>query len=216
MTPLPIVARGGTTLQLIGIEADNLLAFFALLGLLRVLDFAKPEWCAHAAWSGTPMTAQLSLAAMVDPGEVLATADAAIRQLGRTYTFDRDDLTYKPDEFRHLAVGAWADRERARLGAPRRDGETIEPTPLCAMFGQGHQHFLFRLAADLDVDTMVSEISSLDSLRQRVGRLDRLGCRRHYLREADASSRVSGSCRRRHRTRRGSDHRSGQFMGDRS
>ena len=28
---------------------------------------------------------------------------------------------------------------------PKRDGEHVEPTPLCLMFGQGHQHFLSHL-----------------------------------------------------------------------
>jgi len=30
-------------------------------------------------------------------------------------------------------------------GATRRDGKSVEPTALCAMFGRGHQHFLSRL-----------------------------------------------------------------------
>src|SRR5262249_47710094 len=78
---------------------------------------------------------------------------AGICELGRAYDFDRTDITYTPDEFRHFATERTNDRERARLvaalgsdGALRRDGETIEPTPLCAMFGQGHQHFLSRLS----------------------------------------------------------------------
>ena len=74
-------------------------------------------------------------------------------RVGRAYDFDRDDITYTREEFRHFATARATDPERARLvaalasdGALRRDGETVEPTSLCAMFGQGHQHFLSRLS----------------------------------------------------------------------
>jgi len=141
------------TLALTGFEADNLLAFLALLGLLRALDAAQPGWHARVAWRRTPMTAELHLAATVDAEELVAATDVGIREIGRAYDFDRADITYKPAEFRRLAENARTDRERVRLvaalasdGATRRDGETVEPTALCAMFGQGHQHFLARLA----------------------------------------------------------------------
>jgi hypothetical protein len=68
--------------------------------------------------------------------------------------FDRGDITHKPDEFRQIARDACTDLSRAKLvaalgsdGSVRRDGDKIAATPLCAMFGQGHQHFLSRLAA---------------------------------------------------------------------
>ena len=36
--------------RLDGLEPDNLLAFLALLGLLRALDAARPDWRARAYW----------------------------------------------------------------------------------------------------------------------------------------------------------------------
>jgi hypothetical protein len=140
-------------LTLSGLEPDNLLAFLALLGLLRALEMVRPQWRPCVAWRGTPMTAELRLAGGASAEEMVSAADAGIREIGRAYDFDRADITYKPEEFRHFAMARANDRERARLvaalasdGAVRRDGETVEPTSLCAMFGQGHQHFLSRLS----------------------------------------------------------------------
>jgi len=143
-----------TTLPLRGLEADNLLAFLALLGLLRALDAARPEWQARAAWQGIPPRAVLHLASPVDAQSVIAQTDAAIRKLGRNYAFDEHDLKYTPAEFRVLARKARRNPQRARLvaalasdGALKRSSKDaqVAATPLCAMFGQGHQHFLSRL-----------------------------------------------------------------------
>ena len=143
----------GALLTLSGLEPDNLLAFLALLGLLRALEMVRPQWHPCVAWRGTPMTADLRLAGGASVEEMVSAADAGIREIGRAYDFDRADITYKPEEFRHFAMSRANDRERSRLvaalasdGAVRRDGETVEPTSLCAMFGQGHQHFLSRLS----------------------------------------------------------------------
>ena len=143
-----------TTLKLKGLEPDNLLAFLALLGLLRALDAATPQWRSRAAWRGTPIVAELQADGTLAPEEVVASAEEGIRSLARSYVFDRADIDYKSDEFRRLAEDAHDNRRRAELvaalasdGAVSRDGETVEVTPLCAMFGQGHQHFLTRLAA---------------------------------------------------------------------
>jgi hypothetical protein len=40
-----------TSHRLDGLEPDNLLAFLALLGLLRALDIARPEWRSRAYWN---------------------------------------------------------------------------------------------------------------------------------------------------------------------
>ena len=151
--PIRVNGPVGSPFALGGLEPDNLLAFLALLGLLRALETAKPEWRPRVAWRGMPMTAQLHLTAHADAQDVLVAADVGIRELGKAYDFDRADITYKPEDFRHFAAKSADDRERAMLvaalasdGAVRRDGETVEPTSLCAMFGQGHQHFLSRLA----------------------------------------------------------------------
>ncbi len=143
-----------TTHRLPGLEPDNLLAFLALLGLLRALNDARPEWRARVAWLGTPLVTVLDLTSPAKNEDVVSAADAGIRGLGRTYAFEKADVTYTRSEFRVLAEAGRNDRERAQVisalasdGAVKRDGETVEATPLCAMFGQGHQHFLSRLGA---------------------------------------------------------------------
>ena len=125
----------------------------AVLGLLRALKKMKPEWSGRIAWCGTPMIAELSITAAVTEEQVVSAADQGIADLGRTYEFDRPDITFTPAEFHTLAAKIRGDRERARLfaalasdGALQRNNEAVEPTSLCAMFGQGHQHFLSRLA----------------------------------------------------------------------
>ena len=166
----PTRANGppGSPLVLEGLEPDNLLAFLALLGLLRALETAKPEWQPRVVWCEMPMAAELHLTTSADAQDMVAAADAGIRQLGRAYDFDRADITYKPEDFRRFAAKSANDRERAMLvaalasdGAARRDGDTVEPTSLCAMFGQGHQHFLSRLAgmAVRDDAANVSDLS---------------------------------------------------------
>ena len=39
------------THRLDGLEHDNLLAFMALLGLLRALEGARPDWRARVSWT---------------------------------------------------------------------------------------------------------------------------------------------------------------------
>lgn len=145
---------GGTKLGLAGLEPDNLLALLALLGLLRALEIARPEWRPRAAWSGTPPTAALHLAALVTAEEIVRTIDNGIRHLGNAYFFDRPDITYSAEEFRQLCESGRDDPVRAQLVAAlasdavlKRGSEAVEATTLCAMFGQGHQHFLSRLVA---------------------------------------------------------------------
>jgi hypothetical protein len=104
-------------LKLKGLEADNLLAFLAFLGLLRALDSAKPRWRARAAWLGTPMIAELEVDGIVDADEIVLSADEGIRSLARDYKFDRADITYKPDEFRLLGEEAHNAGQRAELVA---------------------------------------------------------------------------------------------------
>jgi hypothetical protein len=163
-----------TVLKLNGLEADNLLAFLALLGLLRALDFAKPQWRARAVWRGTPILAELQVDSISDANEIVASAEHGIQSLARAYTFDRRDITYEPDEFRRLAEGVRNDRRRAELvaalaseGAAKRGGETVEVTPLCAMFGQGHQHFLTRLAGSATRDHPANLADLSDAIFKR-------------------------------------------------
>ena len=149
------------THRLDGLEPDNLLAFMALLGLLRALEEARPDWRTRAFWTvgDPPLRPALRTPGGVD-GDTLAEAAAeGLDVLAQHHEFKgHKDLTLSPgDAARCLQEAAGtADRYRyvsdlwAALvsdAAVSRDGGKAVPTPLCLMFGQGHQHFLERLAS---------------------------------------------------------------------
>jgi hypothetical protein len=155
--------------RLDGLEPDNLLAFLALLGLLRALETADRARAEHdklhprAAWDidMLPVRPKLFLARGVTREEVTQSAAKGLDALAKTHDFGgRKDLNHSRAECRELlkkeAKAAHFDaRERADLlaalmsDAAIKDDkkEPIDPTPLCLLFGQGHQHFLDRLAS---------------------------------------------------------------------
>lgn len=135
-----------------GLEPDNLLAFLALVGLLRALDEARPQWCARAFWRAEPPIRPVLTLAAPQTREAIAEAAAeGAAKLAAVHDFDRKDLSYEVDEVREMFENM-SDTRRGELfgalisdGAAREDGR-VWPTPLCFLFGQGHQHFLERLA----------------------------------------------------------------------
>ena len=154
--------------RLEGLEPDNLLAFLALLGLLRVLETAdrerseKDKLRPRAAWDvdAPPLRPKLFLARGIARDEVTDSAAQGLDLLAAAHDFGgRKDLNHSQQECRALleqeAKAAQFDaRDHADLlaalmsdGAIKSDKETIDPTPLCLLFGQGHQHFLDRLAS---------------------------------------------------------------------
>ncbi len=147
--------------RLNGLEPDNLLAFMALLGLLRVLEEARPEWRPRVFWTvdDPPLRPALRVPDGNDEAAIAEAAAEGLRTLSRQHDFGGlADLTFTPADavrnLRRAAEAAGNDPYTADLwsalvsdAALARDGKKIEPTPLCLMFGQGHQHFLSRLAA---------------------------------------------------------------------
>jgi hypothetical protein len=147
-----------TVLELPGLAADNLLAFLALLGLMRALEAARPEWRPRTSWSGPPWRARLHIDVEADQEEIAGAADAGVVALGHAHTFDgRRNIDFTVEEFRAFAerstkVAGPGDRNAADLAAAlasevnlRRDGNRVEGNALCAIYGQGHQNFLERL-----------------------------------------------------------------------
>lgn len=154
--------------RLDGLESDNLLAFLALLGLLRALEAAErglPEaerLRPRAAWTveEPPLRPMLVLNRPLAPSEVAEKAAQGLDRLAASHHFDgRVDLNYNRGECRALLTQeAMAASSTARdrvdlLAALMSDAaikddkkELVDPTPLCLLFGQGHQHFLERLA----------------------------------------------------------------------
>jgi len=135
--------------RLEGLEPDNWLAFMALLGLLRALDTARPEWRARAYWDDArrPLRPVLTLAEDVDDATVAAAAADGVATLAKAHVFDRENIRYDRDAYRAARAAGDPVLFDALLhdGAGKDDG-TLWPSPLCFLFGQGHQNFLDRLA----------------------------------------------------------------------
>ncbi len=154
--------------RLDGLEPDNLLAFLSLLGLLRALEAddrgrsEEEELHPRATWDVDlpPLRPRLVLARNVTREEVLECTARGLDALAAVHEFDaRKDLNYSAEECRELIAreaGAASCGSRARADllaslmsdAAIKDDKKgiIDPTPLCLLFGQGHQHFLERLA----------------------------------------------------------------------
>ncbi len=163
-----ICAEPAVSYRLEGLEPDNLLAFLALLGLLRTLEKARPHWHPRAAFDldAPPLRPRLFLAEAQDEEAICAAAAEGAKALAEAYRFPakvgsdqpQADLNYTASVARELLEKACDDdlpepqrRERADLWAALMSDaaakdDKIEATPLCLLFGQGHQHFLDRLA----------------------------------------------------------------------
>jgi hypothetical protein len=138
--------------RLEGLEPDNLLAFLALLGLLRALETTGVR--PRAYWAGVPLRPVLSLPEAMTREAVAERAAEGCARLAADHDFDGEkDLTFDGTRARALLLAACTPETRGRAalfgslfsdGATKKDG-TIQAPPLCAMFGQGHQHFLSRL-----------------------------------------------------------------------
>lgn len=167
----PISGDSKTRHRLDGLEPDNLLAFLALLGLLRALEATdqknEPARKLHprVSWSidEPPLRPALHTARAATDEEIAEAAAEGLDVLARDHDFEgRADLNYPYREARRLlkettASIARSGRGRADLlaalmsdAAVKEDrnpeAAPIDPTPLCLLFGQGHQHFLDRLA----------------------------------------------------------------------
>lgn len=155
-----------TVHRLDGLEPDNLLAFLALLGLLRALKAADSELDSklqpRAAWDidTPPLRPKLILSCAVTQEKVTENAATGIQAISVCHDFEgRKLLKYSPQECRALlhneARNACLDaRDRVDLfaalmtdAAIKKDKkDEIDPTPLCLLSGQGGQYFLERLA----------------------------------------------------------------------
>jgi hypothetical protein len=150
--------------RLNGLEPDNLLAFLAVLGLLRTLEAVRPDWRPRARWDleKAPLRPILVLSEAHNQQAISEAAAQGAKRLAIDYNFPAEakdagsqaDLDYSRDYARRLLEQASSENQQQRSdlwgalmsdAAEREDGR-IEPTPLCLLFGQGHQHFLDRLS----------------------------------------------------------------------
>ena len=148
------------THRLAGLEPDNLLAFLALLGMLRTLDHSRLEWCARVGWTidAPPVRPVLTVAAPATEDEILATVAEGLKELARHHDFGQiKDLKLSREEaterLRHVVAGdryvsdLWAALISDAVIRDKNKVQEAEPTPLCLLFGQGHMHFMSRLAS---------------------------------------------------------------------
>ena len=77
--------------RLDGLVPDNLLAFLALLGLLRSLEEVEPSWQSRVAWTvdAPPIRPLLTLARTTGTGrdEIVAAAAAGLNRLAERHDF---------------------------------------------------------------------------------------------------------------------------------
>lgn len=148
-----------TICRLDGLEPDNLLAFMAMLGLLRSLEEVRPQWRPRVHWTvdDPPLRPALKVLASVDKDAITAAAAEGIATLAKFHDFgNRKNLEFSPKEAARRLQGSTVATDQGRYttdlwaamvsdAAVSRDEAKVEPTPLCFMFGQGHQNFLERL-----------------------------------------------------------------------
>jgi hypothetical protein len=154
------------SLPMPGLEPDNLLAFMALMGLLRALEVARPDWRPRASWKGPPWIAHLELAVHADRNEAARAANDGILTLVMHFTSIRTivkTLFYfgrvsdlRPADAKRSVEAALASAPWSRL---RKNGD-LQAAPLVLMFGQGHQNFLERLI-DVPSGTLPSRLRKL-------------------------------------------------------
>jgi hypothetical protein len=128
-----------------GLEPDNLLAFLALLGLLRALETSRPEWFPRAAWDldQPPPRPILTLAEPVSRGLICEAAAGGVATLVAAIDFaSATDLKLNVSQARSLcrvasegsAAGGryFAELCAALISDAATDPEQtkVEPTPL--------------------------------------------------------------------------------------
>jgi hypothetical protein len=134
--------------RLEGLEPDNLLAFLALLGLLRALEASRPDWHPRAGWAlgVAPLRPFLQLHEPVTHRVVCEAAGEGIRKLAEAYDFGGlTRLKLSQDQAReHLTKAAARAQEGDGRGAEiwsalvsdaavRNNKATVERTPFCLL-----------------------------------------------------------------------------------
>ncbi len=165
---------GFTTHRLDGLEPDNLLAFMALLGLLRTLEESKPLWRTRVSWTwdNPPLRPLLWTPEGIGSDTIVEAAAEGLNTLASHHVFTDTDLDPKKfdpkklklspedaakilrkfaeashkDQYGRYKADLWAALiSDAAVKSKKSKEMEAEQTPLCLMFGQGHQHFLERL-----------------------------------------------------------------------
>lgn len=136
-----------------GLEADNLLALLAALGLLRALELAQPGWRARMSWTDRPWRARLHLSQPATRAEVTRAAADGVASIARDYDAKgrKNVGEFTREDYRAYLLESRTNPVRGRLATalavefpPKRNGD-LAAAPFVFQHGQGHQHFLSRL-----------------------------------------------------------------------
>jgi len=146
-------ADRGTRIAMPGLEADNLLAFLALMGMLRAIETAAPELEPRVSWYDSPWTALLHLAHDASKAEIAELVARGCSTLAESFDVDdRSNVDFDRTSWRAYATRVAGSSVGAALAAavtaeypPKRNSTALRAAPLVMMFGQGHQNFLERL-----------------------------------------------------------------------
>jgi len=146
-----------------GLEPDNLMAFLALLGLLRALDCARPDWHSRASWSvdSPPLRPIFQVPDGIAQEQICAAAAEGARTLLAAVDLgDRKDVKLTAAEARTVlrqasetASSGLAARFAADLltafgnDGGREDGEEASSSQLCFPAGGGRTNFIRSLRA---------------------------------------------------------------------
>ena len=142
-------------IRLPGLTPDNLLAIMALLGVLRALDQARPDWHARARWTGRPFVSELQTASVVSKEGLAEALDEGICAIAANYVLAEPgskrparDVKFSREEFRALVRRRRSNLIGADLVSaiaaelPLRHGNVVA-SQFVHLAGQ--QHFLERL-----------------------------------------------------------------------
>jgi hypothetical protein len=131
--------------RLDGLEPDNLLAFLALLGLLRALEAARPEWRPRAAWDldQPPLRPVLCLAELQTIEAICVGAVEGVENLVSSHDFGgAPDLKFNVGAAKSLCATAIERAERGdryfadlctalfSVVATNDENTEVDPTPL--------------------------------------------------------------------------------------
>jgi hypothetical protein len=135
------------THRLNGLEPDNLMAFLALLGTLRAIECARPDWRARASWSvdSPPLRPVLHTSTAVTQSDICkAVVEGAVKLFAAVDLNSRDDLKLSGQEARAALTqvsDASATNAAARFAADllialgsdagRDKNEPASTSPLC-------------------------------------------------------------------------------------
>lgn len=189
--------------SLAGLEPDNLLAFMALVGLMRALETARPDWHPRTFWDteNQPCRPVLTLTKPQTEAAVARAAAQGVGKLARQHevTGQHKNLKLTPAEFSALRDKANEQGLRLLDALCHPDmtddkGKHLLATPFAFMFGQGHQHFLKRFRevplTRLCPDVIAAALFLTWERKDRTGgfRWDPAEDRRHALRALDPST----------------------------